>query len=71
MKKILIVIILIILVVVGLLYFGAPETPTPASTAVDQSADTTESIDADLNTVDVGAEFEADFQSLDTDINSL
>ena len=71
MKKILIVIILIILVVVGLLYFAAPETPTPAGTEIDQSADTTESIDADLNTVDVGAEFEADFQSLDTDINSL
>lgn len=71
MKKLLIVIVLIILVIVGILYFGAPDTVTKPESAIDQSADTTESIDADLSTIDVDGELDADFKSLDADINSL
>lgn len=71
MKKLLIVIIVILLVIAGILYFGAPDTATQPETAIDQSADTTASIDADLNTVDIDGEFDADFKSLDADINTL
>lgn len=71
MKKLLIVIIVIVLVVIGIMYLGAPADVTPESGVIDQSVDTTESIDADLETIDVGASLEADFDSLDADINSL
>ncbi|MDO8482492.1 MAG: hypothetical protein Q7S86_01575 [bacterium] len=73
MKKIIIVIVIILLVIVGILYFGAPDTATQlqTETAIDQSADTTASIDADLNTVNIDGDLDADFKSLDADINSL
>ena len=71
MKKLLIVIIVIVLIVIGLMYLGAPADSTPENGEIDQSADTTESIDADLGTIDTDGSLEADFNSLDADINSL
>lgn len=71
MKKLLIVIVVIVLVIIGIMYLGAPETTTTPGGEIDQSADTTESIEADLGTIDADGSLEADFNSLDADINSL
>lgn len=71
MKKLIIVIIVILLIIVGILNFGAPDTVTQPESAIDQSADTTASIDADLGTIGADDSLEADFNSLDADINSL
>lgn len=65
MKKFLIAVVIIIVIVLAFLYLEPAKRES-----IDQSADTTESITKDLDSVDVGG-LDADFNSLDEDINSL
>lgn len=74
MKKIIIFVIIMGAVVWAIMQFGAPATPSVTSNeAVDTAAtslDTTESIDGDVNSVDVG-DLDADFQVIDADLQTL
>lgn len=74
MKKLIILVIIIGAVVWAIMRFGAPATPSVTSEeAVDTvpaSIDTTESIDGDVKSVDVG-DLDADFQVIDTDLQTL
>ncbi|MDO8594936.1 MAG: hypothetical protein Q7R93_05530 [bacterium] len=67
MKKILILIIVVVLVVLAFAYGKPSDKVVPEAAA----ADTTASIDEDLNSISADGGFEADMESLDTDINSL
>jgi len=68
MKKLLILIIVVVLIIVAFKYGKPSEKSAAPETA---ATDTTASIDEDLNAISADGEFEADMQSLDSDINSL
>ena len=69
MKKLLILIVIIGVVVWVLMRYGTPEATAPA-TSDSLGVDTTESITADLDTLDTG-ETDAELNALDADVNSL
>ncbi len=65
MKKFLIVVVIVVFAILALVYWG------PAGeVSLDPSDDTTSGIEKDLGSIEVG-ELDADFDSLDGDINSL
>ena len=68
MKKLVFAIVIVILIVAALL-FWKPMNREGAD--LPESADTTENIEEDIAAIDVEGEFEADFESLEGDINSL
>ncbi len=78
MKKLTGIIVVIVIIGAAIWFFKTPQsavaptnqTETSAATDTKQASDTTASITADLDVIDIGSA-DADFNSLNQDINSL
>lgn len=66
MKKIIALIIVVVAIILVVMYSKPADMPASGA-----ARDSTATIDEDLNSIDASAEFEADMESLDSDINSL
>lgn len=72
-KNILIVIVVVAVLVLAGVWFWSRQSSAPSQTQqplTQESSDTTASINADLNALDLG-DVDKEFQDIDTDLNSL
>lgn len=69
-------VIIIVVVVLGVIFYkytstqNVPESPTESLDKATQ-ADTTDEIDASLNSIDVNSSTDADLKAIDDELNSL
>lgn len=76
MRNILVIVIIVALIALGIFAFyrnqaRAPQQPSVDTTYVAPTSDSPDAIQNELNSIDTGANLDADFQATDKDIKTL